>query len=232
MAKINEQKQARELRKQGWSLLEIANKLHVAKSSVSNWVRNIKLTPKQKKRLDDKRIKFAAQGGKRGNRKVARKHREIRQSYQQKGYEEADYSWLHVAGCMLYWAEGTKGKNAISFSNSDKDMHLFFLRFLREYYNIKDNQIRVHCNTAKHANKSVEEIEEFWMKVLGLSRECFVKTTIAERGIKKIKHKDGYYGVCRISVNNTELVQKIYGSIKKYAGININDERWLGGLVA
>ena len=43
---------------------------------------------------------------------------------------------LHVAGCMLYWAEGAKDRNQIRFTNSDPEMARFFVRFLRTYFNL------------------------------------------------------------------------------------------------
>ncbi len=39
--KLVEQQQARELRASGWTLADIADKLEVAKSSVSLWVRDV-----------------------------------------------------------------------------------------------------------------------------------------------------------------------------------------------
>jgi len=55
--KVEEKKLARELRKQGWSLNEIRQKLKVAKSSVSLWVRDIELTEKQRQKLSKKGVK-------------------------------------------------------------------------------------------------------------------------------------------------------------------------------
>lgn len=46
----------------------------------------------------------------------------------------AERDWLHVAGCMLYWGEGNKGKNDLAITNSDPDLLRLFLRFLRECY--------------------------------------------------------------------------------------------------
>lgn len=50
--KIDEQNRARDLRQEGWSLKDIAAELHVSKSSVSLWVRDVEfeLRPKQRAR--------------------------------------------------------------------------------------------------------------------------------------------------------------------------------------
>ena len=52
--KLKEKKLARKLRKLGYSINEICKKARLAKGSVSLWVRDIKLTPGQKRRLSEK----------------------------------------------------------------------------------------------------------------------------------------------------------------------------------
>jgi transcriptional regulator with XRE-family HTH domain len=44
--KVVEQERARELRALGWTLLDIARELGVAKSSVSLWVRDVAFEPR------------------------------------------------------------------------------------------------------------------------------------------------------------------------------------------
>jgi hypothetical protein len=39
---------------------------------------------------------------------------------------------VHAAGCMLYWAEGSRSRHAVEFVNSDPAMVAFFLRFLSD----------------------------------------------------------------------------------------------------
>ena len=48
--KIDERRQARELRAQSWTLLDIARELGVSKSSVSVWVRDVEFVPKPRNR--------------------------------------------------------------------------------------------------------------------------------------------------------------------------------------
>ena len=47
---------------------------------------------------------------------------------------------------MLYWAEGAKDKNTLSFANSDVAMVQFFVHFLRTSYDIPDADFRVRVN--------------------------------------------------------------------------------------
>src|SRR3989338_5397304 len=50
--KLDEQQKAVALRKRGYSMREISERLHVSKSSVSLWVRSVPLSPQALKRLD------------------------------------------------------------------------------------------------------------------------------------------------------------------------------------
>jgi hypothetical protein len=70
-------------------------------------------------------------GQHKGSRAVAAKYRELRRQYQEEGRAKArEGDPLRLAGCMLYWAEGRKHKNALALINSDPDMLMFYLRFL------------------------------------------------------------------------------------------------------
>jgi hypothetical protein len=41
---------------------------------------------------------------------------------------------------MLYWAEGSRERNAIKFTNSDPEMLRFFMRFLRLSFAVPDRK--------------------------------------------------------------------------------------------
>lgn len=79
------------------------------------------------------------------------KHAALRLKWQNEGREKAkERDWLHVAGCMLYWGEGRKGRNICSLSNSDPSALKFFLKFLKSYFEI-DNE-RISVNISVHLN--------------------------------------------------------------------------------
>ena len=108
-AKIEEKMKAREYRRQGKSILWIARKLNVAKSSVSTWTRDIELTDEQYEYLQNSEERQEAQ------RKAAEAnvivHRNKRLKYQESGRKQArEGCLLHQGGCMLYWAEGKKNE--------------------------------------------------------------------------------------------------------------------------
>lgn len=210
------------MRQQGSSINEIARSLGVAKSSVSLWVRDIALTEEQRAKLDYQRRQYAGQNaGAQANRE---RSRALRIAYQEAGRARArENRPLHLAGCMLYWAEGAKGRNRIYFVNSDQNMVQLFLQFLREELNVKDAEIaiRIHC----HIIDSVEirRIEAFWPSLLNLPLSCLRKTYIKQGSTTR--HNILRNGVCDIRVHRTDLVQHIYGAIQEYGGFE--NPEWL-----
>ncbi|MBA2643261.1 MAG: hypothetical protein H0U82_10080 [Actinobacteria bacterium] len=135
---------------------------------------------------------------------------------------------LHVAGAMLYWAEGDKGsRNSARLTNSDPDLLVMFVRFLRTYFELPNEKLRVTCNLfADHLDRQVE-IEQFWLDLLELPRTCLCKSSVnvySKYSQKKRRNKLPY-GTTRVGVNSTQVVQSIYGSIQEYGGFERPD--WL-----
>lgn len=216
MVKRETRLEARDLRQQGVSVIEISRRLGVSKGSVSVWTRDIQLTPQQIERLKENQRKSTGSiNGARTNRERAM---QARQSYQEQGRLRArDKNWLHTAGCMLYWSEGAKGKNRLYFVNSDPDMLLMWMRFLREEFKVMTDQIALYIQC--HATDPVEvsRIEQYWVKLLGVDNSCLRKTHIKKGAeFRKSTLENGVCGV--LVLKSTSLVQHVYGAIQEYTG--------------
>lgn len=220
--KTDLQEAARRLRSEGKSIKEIVSVLGVAKSSVSVWVRDIEMTDEQKANLHLRRSQLGDQNlGSKTNHERALKARDLAQ---QAGRERAqEIRPLHMMGCMLYWAEGAKARNGIYFVNSDPNMILLFMRFLREELGVADLDIavRIHCHT--HDAQEIQRIEEYWIALTALTfsnlKKTYIKTGSTSR--KNILEN----GVCDIRVHRTDLVQHIFGAIQEYG--NFENPAWL-----
>jgi hypothetical protein len=75
---------------------------------------------------------------------------------------------LDAIGAMLYWGEGYKGSieypaKILDFTNSDPDMILLFLTFLRNRFKLDENKFRVllYC----YSDQSVPELVSFWSQI-------------------------------------------------------------------
>ena len=60
---------------------------------------------------------------------------------------------------MLYWAEGSKSRNAVHVANSDGAMLVLFVRFLRECFLLTSEDMTFSLNVYTGNGRTVEEIE-------------------------------------------------------------------------
>ena len=196
---------------------EIERELKVSRGSVSLWVRDVP--------LDERRRAILALRTRMGpliagERKAARA-REVRRSYQEHGRRlarESDASY--AAGCMLYWAEGSKSRNVAQVVNSDPELLAFFAGFLRTHFDVAPESMRLRCNLFADHLERQHEIEEFWLARLELPRSSLTKSIVNSYSKYSQKKRKGKlpYGTARLSVYSSRIVQTIYGSIQEYGG--------------
>lgn len=212
------------MRSAGAPVRRIAGTLGVSVSSVAAWTRDIELTPEQRT------ANLARAAAVRGPA-WSEKNRLRRRSYQQEGRARARRGEpLHIAGCMLYWAEAKKGRNAAVLSNSDPAMCTLFCRFMRECFAVSSDRLTFSINVYTNNGRSIDEIEAFWLDTLDLPPSSARKHMTnhfptSSSGKKRDKLPNG---VCTIRVaKSTRIVQHIYGAIQEYAGIECPE--WLDG---
>jgi hypothetical protein len=230
--KPEQRAEARRLRRDhGMPVKQIAARLRVSASSVSLWTRDIELTAEQKHRnlVEAPR---APHNPERVARRVdawRRRSRAKRRSYQVEGRVNARRGDpLHLAGCMLYWAEGGKRRNSITLANSDLHLVRLFCRFLRESLGIDPDAITVSLNVYTNNGLAIEEIEDHWLTALELPRSSLRKHSVNSMPMSSSGgRKTLPYGVCTVSVHSTRLIQHIYGAIQEYGGFD--EPRWLDG---
>lgn len=218
-----ERKQARELRARGFSLREISAQLSCAKSSISEWVRDIPLTPEQIERLESIQDKARAKAAFHPNSPRGKWSR-IRTSFLNAGRKEIPARCgslqLKLMGAALYWAEGYKaGINMVNFSNADPKMIALMMCFFRDVCLVPENKFRGIVHIHPHLDK--EKAEKFWSAVSGIPRRQFHKTQFGISKSSKHKRDTLPLGTFRIVICDTRLLAKIKGWIQ---GI----ERWSG----
>jgi len=167
-----ERQEARELRQKGWPIKRIAKALSVSPSSVSYWTRDIKLTPEPRERnLRGPKGPQDPEIVQRRADEWRQRSRAKRRQYQQDGKACAQLGEaLHMAGCLLYWTEGTKSRNTVQFVNSDVAMVRFFLLFLRKSLGVRSEELTVRLNAYTNNGLSIREIEDHWLDALDLPR--------------------------------------------------------------
>jgi AcrR family transcriptional regulator len=220
--KPEQKAQARALREQdGLSLRDIAERLGVSKASVSLWVRDIELTAEQQAALLSQNPARNGQLlGMRVRRERCRARRVAAQQHGRALARQGDPD--HIAGCMLYWAEGSKARNAAQLVNADPDLLTTFLAFLRSSYDVPDERVALSVNCFLGNGLSLDEIQRWWLVRLGLPSGCLRKAVV-NRPSAASNGRKGHvlpYGTARLTVHSTFIVQSIYGAIQEYAGID------------
>lgn len=158
-----------------------------------------------------------------------RKNQLRRATFQEDGRRSARLGDpLHMAGCMLYWAEGAKSRNCLMLANSDPHMMRFFRRFLTDALGVDPLDMTVRLNVYLGNGLSIDQIEKYWLRELDLPSTCLRGHTInhfptSSSGKKRNRLP---HGVCFLGVlRSTHLVQHIFGAIQEYAGFD--EPRWL-----
>jgi hypothetical protein len=227
--KPRERAEARRLRGEGLPYKQIAQRLGVSPASVFAWTSDIALSVEQRQaNLRGPKGPHNAEAQRRRGVAWSRRCRAQRAEYQDEGRARArEGDPLHLAGCMLYWAEGSKKRNQVVFANSDRAMLVLFRRFLVESLAVDIGAIAMRLNVYTNNGLSIGEIERYWLEWLELPPSCARKhalnlTPTSSSGKARNKLP---FGVCTIRVNSTRVVQHIYGAIQEYAGFD--EPAWL-----
>lgn len=133
--KKREQVQARELRRQGLAITEIAKRLKISKGSVSVWVRDIPLTEQQRQALRENVWAGGAAGREKARLIKQQRQAEHMAELKRQAYAMVEAHWnepLFMAGVMLYQAEGRRTAS-VEIVNSDPRILALFKRWLGFY---------------------------------------------------------------------------------------------------
>lgn len=84
-------------------------------------------------------------------------------------------SVLFIGGVLLYWCEGAQweGGNVVDFANSNTEMILLFLLFLRRICHVDEKRIR--CYLYCYSNQDIPSLIDYWSHVMAIPREQFSK---------------------------------------------------------
>lgn len=211
--KVEAKQQAIKLRKQGVAMGDIARKLDVSKSSVSVWVRDVKLSQKQLKQLNANGHSVAAIEKRRISR--LRNLKNKRNKITEEAVKEAkklQESPLWCIAVSMYWGEGGKTQNMVRIANSDPDVIRLMMKFFREYCKIPEEKFRGHIHTFAHCD--AKEAEKYWSSISGLSRNKFYKTYKKQSSASLKKRETLPYGTFQIYVHDTNFFFRMMGWIK------------------
>ncbi len=211
--KLYERNLAVDLRKKGYAINQIAKEINVAKSSVSLWVRDVKLTKSQIDTL--KTMPFTSQAIEKRRKSRLDNERTKRNCHISDAENEiTDISnrdlWL--MGTMLYWAEGGKTRRMVRFSNGDPEMIRIMIKYFEIICNVPKNKMRGHI----HIHEGLDPIAAklYWSTISTVPVKQFFKTYQKPVISSQNKKHSLPYGVLDIYVLDTALFYKITGWAK------------------
>jgi len=110
----------------------------------------------------------------------------------------------------------------LQFCNSDPQLVRFFVQFLRRYFDLRDEDIRIACYLFADHIERQREIERFWLESLALPNSSLRRSivNVYSRHSKKKRVNRLPYGTCRVVVSKTRVTQHIFGSIQEYGGFD------------
>ncbi len=129
-----------------------------------------------------------------------------------------DKWFLMGLGIGLYWGEGNKAnKSSVKLGNTDPDLILCFVYFLKKIYNIKENKLKFGLQIFSDIDPKVAL--KFWQTKLDVKEDQFQKPVVSKvRGKGTYKTKSTY-GVLTVYFNNVKLRNLIIQEIEKLRNI-------------
>jgi len=215
------------LRNQGKSIRDIESILSIPRSTLSGWLKNIKLTTSQYQSLKNR------------NKKALVKARELAIIWHNK--QKADRLKLaeqeankvlfkinntkaitELALALLYLGEGFKKSPRTGISNSDPLILKFFLKIMLNVYQVDIEKIRFELHI--RADQNQESVKRYWAKELEAPLHRFKSVSIDQRTTGKITYPD-YKGVCVIDCSNIAIQRKLVYIGRKFCEKTIENMR-------
>lgn len=218
----HDKKIAINLRKTGQSYSQISQALEVPKSTLSYWLKNIKLNKQAKEKIAKRAYAKSTEALiKRNKNQTVVADLKAKKILKDSAKEAMSLinNKLFVAGASLYWAEGYK-KGAYSskwkcvdFTNSDPEMIKVMMNFFRKICKIDENKFKLLLMA--HPNININKTISFWSDVTKVSCSQFTKTQTAISKSSKQKRATNSlpHGTIHIRIYDVAMFYKIIGWI-------------------
>ncbi len=206
------------LRKEGKTYSEILKEVLIAKSTLSEWLRDVGLSRPAFQKLTKKRLEAAKRGGIAKHEQRIRRTEEIRKRALL-DVKQITKRELWLIGTILYWAEGTKEKDFrpgtnISFNNSDPRMIKLFVKWLIKSCGISRERIKFEIYIHENSKNSAEDARKYWSKITRFPLDDFSKVYFKRTKSKTNRKNIGnlYYGLLRVKVSaSSSFLRQITG---------------------
>jgi len=198
----------------------IEKKLGIPRSTLHGWLKDIKLSEIQRKKLFDNWQNGLAEARKKAvlwHNKGRNERRDSARKEVEKFVSniDIDKNIQEIILATFYLAEGGKTENCFALANSNPDILIGITNILRKVFTIDETKFRCCLHLRKDQNE--KEIKTFWSKILVIPETRFLKTQFDKRTIKKTYAH--YKGVCVLYYFDLALQRRILFLGKKLINI-------------
>lgn len=215
---ISKKALALKLRKKGFSLMEISDKLHISKSTASVWLAKVELSSLAKKRLEKKQVI-----GQYKTLLIRKKLREFNKQKRERLAEtilakiQFDKNLLKLLCALLWWCEGNKEFTRIRFTSSDSTLINNFLKLFRKAFMVDESKFRALVHL--HSYHIDDKQKEFWSKITKIPLSQFSKSYKKNNTAKRTK--ENYQGCITITYYDATIAKELESIYTMFSSINI-----------
>src|SRR3989344_780594 len=198
--RIEVKEKATHLRKQGYSIKEIA------KSTSSMWRSGSLLSSRAQERLKKRRIL-----GQYKSMETAHKKRVVQQKILNNEATQLLSRILitpeicKLCCALLFWCEGSKSTTSVKFTNSDPSLIRLFLNLLRIGFKIDESKLRILMHL--HEYHLEKKQKNFWKKVTKIPFKQFHRSYLKPNTGKR-KHVN-YSGCVSVSYYDAKVAKEL-----------------------
>jgi hypothetical protein len=198
------------LRKEGCSLKEISEALHIVKSTASLWVKDVVLCESARDCLFAKtKYWHFFNAEKRKEQTKALEGKYLKEALDQ---IKADPDFDKIMCAMIYWCEGSKSPRGVAFTNSDPNLVRTFLKLLRKSFVLDESKFApcIHL----HAYHSAKRQLDFWSKITDIDKRQFVRPYQKPNTGKR--KRENYEGCISVRYYSADLARRLMAVAKAY----------------
>ncbi len=207
-------KKAQELRKKGYSIKELKEILKVSKSSISVWVKDVRLSSTAQARLVNNYTKGQLASQKTIKEKTHQKNIEAEIFALDKLKKlKLSFDFSLLLCTMIYECEGSKSiKDSVTFTNSDPNLIKTFLFTFRESFKLEEKKFRVLMYLHGYHNEAKQK--KFWSHITKIPTSQFQKTFNKKNS--NIHNKEGYQGCIQVRYRDVFIGRQIHAVAKNF----------------
>lgn len=198
------------LRRKGRSIRDIENILGVPRSTLSGWLRDVKISKTQKEQLHKKWLAALVKA----RLKASEVNKTERLERMKKIEEDAKQFISNITFnkrlgelifAIFYLAEGSRTKGKVEIASTDSKVLISFWKLFRYLYFTEKSRFRCHLNL--RMDQLEETMKNYWAKTLHIPKSQFIKTSFERRSTTPTFKK--YKGVCTVYYCDTNLQKRI-----------------------